>query len=735
MSTDVAAKIDRRSLLKVSLLAGGGLALDFSFPSGKAKAQASDASAVTAFIAIAPDGIVTIVAKNPEIGQGVKTSLPMIIADELDCDWTQVRVRQANLNQALYGPQFSGGSMSTPTSWLPMRRAGAIARNLLVRAAAAKWGVPDTEVTTDAGRLLHKASGRSLGYGDMASAAARLPPPDFATVPLKSPDRFRIIGTPRKGVDSPHIVKGDPLFGLDTRLPGMLYAAFESAPAHGGTLRSADLSAARQAQGVVDVIQLQGAGGPEGLIDGIAILATNWWYANQARSTLTLDWDLSACTGHSSAAYAAKAKALLDAGKAKELYRDGDPATRMAGAAKRISARYDYPFLAHATLEPQNCTAWFKDGRLEIWAPTQTPQSGLEAIEKNLNVNAADMVVHVTRSGGGFGRRLVNDYMVQAAAIAKAVPGTPIQLIWSREDDIRRDFYRASGWHGFEAGLDEKSGIIAFTDHFVTFGKDGNAARFVNMPPTHFPAGLIPDLAFTQSTLETIIPFGALRAPVSNGLCFAFQCFLDEVAHAAGRDLPDLLLELLAQDKLIGEPGPPEDAPRAFSTSRAAAVIRKVLEISDWQTQSEVAHRAKGFAFYFCHRGYFAEVVDASVGEGGVIVHKVWAAGDVGRQIVNPLGAEAQVRGSILDGLSQALEGQKISFVDGAIEQSNFHDFRLGRNDRNPDVEIAWVISDNHPGGLGEPALPPVIAALGNAIFKATGTRLRSLPFKLPGEE
>jgi isoquinoline 1-oxidoreductase beta subunit len=402
----------------------------------------------------------------------------------------------------------------------------------------------------------------------------------------------------------------------------------------------------------------------------------------------------------------------------------------MSGAVKRVSARYDYPFLAHATLEPQNCTALFKDGRMEIWAPSQMPQAGRELVAKLLDLTPEAVIVHVTRIGGGFGRRLRNDYMVQAAAIAKQVPGTPIKLLWNRPDDIRRDFYRPAGWHRFDAGLDTQGRLIAFQDHFVTFGKDGKSEFLANMKPEEFPAGLVADLAYVQSTIEPGLPHGALRAPVSNGLCFAFQSFLDEVARAAGKDLPTLLLELCGEDRLLGDPAPVNGASKAFDTIRARNVIRKAMDMAAWGAPAAPG-RGRGFGFYFCHLGYFAEVVEASVIDGAIAVHKVWAAGDVGRHIVNPLGAEKQVRGAILDGLAQALEGQKISFVDGAIEQSNFHDFQLARNSRLPDITVEFVLSDHHPTGLGEPALPPVVPALANAIADATGLRLRSMPLQL----
>ena len=727
------ATLDRRTILKASLLAGGGLALDALIP---LPAEAWDAvegktavpAELSAFVTIAADGTVTIVSKNPEIGQGVKTSLPMMVADELDCDWSQVRIAQADVDQQRYGEQSAGGSTATPKNWLPMRQTGAAARAMLVQAAALQWRVDPGEVTTAKGRIFHAASGRSVGYGEVASAAARLAPPDLKTIPLKDPAQFTIIGKPLVGIDSARIVKGEPIFGVDTRLPGMLYAVYEVAPAHGGRLVKADTAAARRAPGVRHVVPIVGNGDPDtGLADGVAILASNWWLANQARSKLTAVWDLSAAKGHSSTVYSAQADAAIAAGAGSDLRVDGDPAAQLASAARRIAARYDYPFIAHAPMEPQNCTARYRDGRLEIWAPSQTPQRGLETLHKALGIAPQTVTLHLTRAGGGFGRRLMNDYMVQVAAIARAIPGVPIQLVWSREDDIRRDYFRPGGWHSFQAGIGANGELIAFSDHFVTFGDGKTPARAAGFNASMPPAGLIQHLRYSQSMLPTVVTTGALRAPGSNALCFASQSFLDEVALAAGTDLPHLMLRLLGEPREIA----PHDNGVPFDTARARSVIEKVVQTSGWVQKPAQSGRARGFAFYFSHRGYFAEIVEASVAGGDVTVHKVWVAGDVGSQIVNPLGAENQVRGAVIDGLAQALTGQAIEFVDGVVQQSNFDDFRLARMPLTPEIEIAWVRSDKPPTGLGEPALPPVIPALTNAIFAASGTRIRSLPVRL----
>jgi isoquinoline 1-oxidoreductase subunit beta len=733
-AADPAFNPDRRTVLKASLLAGGGLMLEALIPlparaAGAAQAGAAAPAELSAFVSIAPDGTVTIVAKNPEIGQGVKTSLPMMVADELDCDWGQVRVDQADVDAKRYGDQSAGGSTATPKNWLPMRQTGAAARAMLVQAAALRWRVDAGELTTARGRIFHRSTGRSVSYGEVASAAAALSPPDLAAVPLKDPAQFTIIGRPVVGVDSARIVRGEPIFGVDTRVPGMLYAVYEVAPAHGGRLIKADVEAAKHSPGVRHVVPIFGNGDADnGLADGVAIVATNWWLANQARSKLAVDWDLSAAKGHSSSVYRAKADALMAAGPGEDLRVDGDPAAKLASAARRISARYDYPFIAHAPMEPQNCTAHYRDGRFEIWAPSQTPQRGLAVLQKALGIAPENVTLHQRRAGGGFGRRLMNDYMVQAAAIAKAVPGVPIQLLWSREDDIRRDYYRPGGWHSFEAGIGAGGELVAFTDHFVTFGDGKTPARAAGFNVAMPPAGLIQHLRYSQSMMPTVVTTGALRAPGSNALCFVSQSFLDEVALAAGTELPQLMLKLLGERR---EVRPPDEHAPPFDTGRARDVIEKVVETSSWSSKPAQPGRGKGFAFYFSHRGYFAEVVEAGVSGSDVTVHKVWVAGDIGSQIVNPMHAENEARGAVIDGLAQALAGQAIEFVDGVVQQSNFDSFPLARIPMTPEIEIAWVKSDKPPTGLGEPVLPPVIPALTNAIFAATGKRIRSLPVRL----
>jgi isoquinoline 1-oxidoreductase subunit beta len=718
-------ELDRRAFLSVSALMGGGLLLGVS-----ADAKAIGPAGLNAFVAIEPSGKVIIVAKNPEIGQGIKTSLPMLIAEELDCDWASVTVEQALFKPALYGRQVAGGSMAVPLHWTGHRQLGAAARAMLMAAASARAGVPATELTTSKGEVRHRASGRKWTYGSLAADAAKLPAPALETVTLKQAKDFTLIGQAKVGVDSAKVLRGERLFGIDTLLPGQVYAVLETSPAYGGKVKSADLAAARAAQGVVAVIELSGSGVIDGMPEGVAVVASNIWYAEEARKLLRLEWDLSGAKGHSNAAYAAQAARLHSAGQGADTRREGDPAAMLAAAAKRVEARYSYPFLAHMPMEPQNCTALYENGALELWAPSQNPQAGVDQIAKHLGIPADRQTVHIARMGGGFGRRLMGDYMVEAAAIAKALPGKPVQLIFSRADDLKRDFFRPGGWHHFAAGLDGAGKLTALTDHFVSFTQGAKPARSAGMGAHQFPAGLLADLAYTASTMETTLPTGPMRAPESNAICFAMQGFLDEVAEAAGKDLPKLMLELCAEEKVIGRAPQPGQPMTAFITARARAVMERVMADSGWSKRPATPGRGMGFAFYYCHLGYFAEVVDASVTGSQVTVHKVWVAADVGSHIINPFGAENQVRGSIIDGLSQALE-QELIFADGAITQTNFDSYPIGRITSAPDIAISWVKSDYAPTGLGEPALPPVIPALTNAIYAVTKRRIRDLPVRL----
>jgi len=730
--------VSRRAFLKASALIGGGLLLDFHLPNARAAVAGGVGEALNAFITVMPDGIVTIRAKNPEIGQGVKTMLPMLIADEFDVDWKNVRIDQALADGVKYGPQFAGGSTATPINWDPLRRVGAAAREMMVRAAAATWDVAVSELKTESGSVLHVPTGRKLSYGDLATAAAKIAPPDPKTVKLKDPKDFKIIGKPMPGVDSPLVVTGKPLFGIDVTVPGMKYAVYAKCPAFGGKVIKANVDALKALPGVRDAFVLRGnvsvAGstGPlDRLVDGVAIVADSWWLAEQAREKLEVQWDEGSVTRDNDARFAEEAARLAQQAPAAYIVKNGDVNSALAGAARVVEANYAYPFLAHATLEPQNCTASYSGGKLELWAPTQNPESNRKVVAATLGIAPQDITVHMTRCGGGFGRRGASDYAVEAAAISKQA-GVPVKLLWNRADDLRHDFYRPAGFHHFKAGLDGKGNVVAFRDHFVTLGSPEQPGSSAYAGPDEFPSRFVPHMEFAASFIASGVPTGPLRAPESNGLAFAFQSFIDELAHAAGRDPLQFRLDMLGEPRILDSTDDRYGHQPDFDTGRMRGVLELVREKSRWSSRQQLpAGTGMGTAFYYSHMGYFAEVVQATVGANGALkVDKVWVAADVGSQIVNPMGAENQVQGAVLDGIGQSLT--RINIENGRTVQSNFHDFTPLRINQAPPVEVHFRTTPNPPTGLGEPALPPVIPALCNAIYAACGKRVRRLPIEAP---
>ena len=730
---------DRRSFLKIVALSSGAFALGLyeqprSFAQGSAKRPAF---APVAFIRIEPSGVVTLMAKNPELGQGVKTMLPMLIAEELDVDWKDVRVEQADLDQEVFGPQATGGSTATPINWDPLRRVGAAYRQMLITAAAQSWGVPEDECTTNCGKVMHAKSNHEASYGELVATAAAVRPPELKSVKLKDPREYRIIGKSQRGVDNHAIVTGEPIFGSDFTLPGMLNAVIQKCPVFGGKVKSANCDEVAKLPGVRKVAIIEGtlssdpiAPWEPGMEPGVAILADTWWQAQSARKSLKVEWDYGRGANQNSEDFARRAAELLKSPPAYGVRKYGDVDGALKSAAKVVEAVYTYPFLAHSTLEPQTTTAAYSDGKLEIWTGSQQPAAGEELLAHALGMDAADIKIHLIRSGGGFGRRLMNDYAVEAAWLAK-LAGKPVKLLWSREDDIGHDAYRPGGTIGLRAGLDPQGRVVAWSQHLITYGEGKETVSTGDISGDQFPAGRVPHFSLGMSTIPLWLRCGALRAPGDNAYAFVHQSFLDELAAAAGRDVLDLQLEIL---NAAPNSGTEVDAknPDLLNPERMTKLLELVAEKSDWRDRKKSRGRGMGIAAHFCHLGYFAMVADVSVDNANrVTVHHVWAAGDIGSQIINPAAADSLAYGGILEGMGHM--EQEITLSDGRVDQTNYHQYPMLRMHQAPVIEIFWRKSNFPPTGLGEPALPPILPAIGNAIFAATGKRIRTLPLKRSG--
>lgn len=718
----------RRNFLKVSAAAGGGFLLGFSILTSCEQKPAMVSAPelvmpekwmeLNGFIKIGDNGVVTIISPNPEIGQNVKTSMPMIIAEELDVDWKNVVVEQGKLDTEHFERQIAGGSQSIRHGWEPLRKTGATARAMLVAAAAQQLSVDASELRTENGVVYHDGSGKSLGYGEVAALAATLAVPEEVT--LKDPKDFKIIGHGKKNVDAKKIATGQPLFGLDVQREGMLIAGIIHPPAFGLSLKSFNADAALAMPGISGVYEIDCA--PEGKqlqwSDGatvrkqVAVVGKSTWQVLQAKKAVEVEWE-QASAAESTAGHREKMTDLIENGKADVARRDGDPEAAFASAAKIVEATFTAPFLPHNTMEPMNFFAHVTDEKAELLGPIQTPEFLEKTIATLLDMDPANIEIGMTRMGGGFGRRLYGSFGVEAALISKAA-GAPVKLVYSREDDMTQGTYRPDYMVKYRAGLDADGNLIAF--HVRGTGTGGSPI-FEN----RFPAGTVDNYLAEKIGMDSNISTGAWRAPASNFIAGAEQAFLDEVAEAAGKDPIAFRLELF--DRAIKNPvGEKND----YDAERYAGVIKLARDKSNWGTEKDGVHR--GFAAYYCHNSYVAQVLDLTMEKDKPTVEQVCCAVDCGI-IVNPEGALNQIEGGIIDGIGHALFGE-ISFTDGKPDQQNFDTYRLIRHAEAPKkIETFFVENGIAPTGLGEPSLPPVMGALANALSRAKGERVYDQPF------
>ncbi|MAU16292.1 MAG: isoquinoline 1-oxidoreductase [Muricauda sp.] len=723
--TLVKTKIGRRSFIRNAGLASGGLVIGFNWLASckmtpeQVNSLPKEWFELNGFLKVGDNGMVTIMSPNPEIGQNVKTSMPMIVAEELDVAWKDVIVEQAPLNTDIFTRQLAGGSQSIRQGWESLRMAGATAKHMLKEAAAQAWGVSADEITTKDGVLTHEGSGNSAGYGEMASAASSIEVPE--EVQLKDNGDFSIIGTDKKNVDGKKIVTGKPLFGLDVYREGMLTAMIVHPPAFGMKFKSMNAESVKSMPGIKDVFHFEaypddvekqwsdGGGIPE----LVAIVGNSTWECMQAKKALEVEWE-EASKLESTSYHNEALAALLEKPQEVPARKDGDVEAAFKKAAKIVESTYSAPYLAHNTMEPMNFFAHVTPEKAELLGPVQTPEFLEKTLVSRLGMPAEKIDIMMTRMGGGFGRRLYGTFAVEAAVISQKM-NAPVKLVYSREDDMTQGTYRPSYKVKYKAGLDKDGNLIAW--HVRGAGTNDDLI-FEN----RFPAGAVDNYLAEKHSLQTNVTTGAWRAPRSNFIAGAEQAFMDEVAEAAGKDPLEFRLELF--DRAINNPvGDPEK--NDYDPKRYAGVLKLVKEKANWGAETG---KARGVAAYYCHNSYVAQVLELEEGSDMPRVDKITCAVDCGI-VINPLAARNQIEGGMIDGIGHATYSA-MTFEDGRPEQSNFDRYRLMRHSEAPkNIEVHFVDNGIDPTGLGEPSLPPAIGALANALYKATGRRYYKQPF------
>ena len=697
----------RRDFLKTTSLATGGLLMGVVLPGAKLEALAAGmVHTPNAWVHIADDNTITLISARSEMGQGVYTSMPMLIAEELNVDLRKIKVSIAPPDAKVYGnpllggPQLTGGSTSVRDGWEKLRVAGAQVREMLISAAAAKWNVDRSELRAENGMVLGP-KGRKATYGQLAAAASKLPVPE--KVSIKDPDQFRIVGKRTPRLDTPSKVNGTARFGIDVKLPGMVYAALEQCPVIGGTVKSYDASKARSMPGVIAVVEIP---------DGVAVVANSWWRANMARKALTIEWNEGPGAGLNDKAMLEGIRAASSSGTPLELKKVGDAEAVIAAAQKVVRREYVSQLVSHSPLEPMNFTAHYDHGKVRLIGPTQWQDAAQNNIAAAVGVKPADVTLETTFLGGGFGRRIDGDFIIQAAQISKAV-GKPVKLLWSREDDMTHDFYRPQAVNTLAAALDADGKPTAMTFRLTSQSITG---RVFGLPPQvqdplMIEAAVAPyEIAATRHDIvkhDAGLRVGYWRS-VSHALnAFANESFIDELAHEAGQDPYQYRLALLKKQP------------------RFAHVLQLAAEKAGWG-QPLPAGRARGIALMEGYDTYIAEVAEVSLEGGEVKVHRVTVAADLGR-MVNPDTVEAQIQSGIVFGMGAALK-QEITLEHGRVQQSNFDKFQMVRMHEAPQIDIVLVDSKEKPGGIGEPSTSLIAPAIANAVAALTGKRVRKLP-------